>query len=236
MAPTAHCYFFGTFNPLHIGHLTMATLAVAQLGPAMGFDRVVFIPAYNPPNKAGAPDITPFARRLAILERCIEDDPRLGLSAVEWQYRQNHPAEAGTGLPEPPVYTADILATLEPGLRTENKENEKPILLMGADTLATLAGWRGVADWLPACRLIIAPRTGFSLTPPEDLPRQPAAMAVLEVPPLDISATWLRQQLERSAARSPAEHPLRYLVPRAVLEQWPLPTPLKAPAHSAAVL
>ena len=41
------CYFFGTFNPIHLGHIEIAR-KVKELA---GFDKVIFIPSYIPPHK-----------------------------------------------------------------------------------------------------------------------------------------------------------------------------------------
>ena len=41
------CIFAGTFNPIHRAHLKMAELALEEYG----FDKILFIPAYNPPHK-----------------------------------------------------------------------------------------------------------------------------------------------------------------------------------------
>ncbi len=42
-----NCYFFGTFNPVHKGHVEIAK----QVKELLGFDRVIFVPAYMPPHK-----------------------------------------------------------------------------------------------------------------------------------------------------------------------------------------
>lgn len=41
------CYFFGTFNPVHIGHIEISKFVIENTN----FKEVIFVPAYNPPHK-----------------------------------------------------------------------------------------------------------------------------------------------------------------------------------------
>ena len=70
------CLFGGTFDPPHIGHLLVAqTVCEAE-----NFDKVLFIPAYQPPHKD---DITPVDERLKMLELAVEGNPNFEISDVE---------------------------------------------------------------------------------------------------------------------------------------------------------
>ena len=51
----------GTFNPIHNAHLRMADFVLDEFG----FEKIVFVPAYNPPHKNIAPQIT--AARAAVV-------------------------------------------------------------------------------------------------------------------------------------------------------------------------
>ena len=68
----------GSFNPPHLGHLALASVACGELG----LERVVFVPAATPPHKVVADD-TPAAVRFALTEAATEEDMRFAVSSVE---------------------------------------------------------------------------------------------------------------------------------------------------------
>ena len=67
-----NCYFFGTFNPIHLGHIEIAR-RVRELA---GFDKVIFVPSFMPPVKIDG--LIPYSHRLemvklAVGEECTSD-------------------------------------------------------------------------------------------------------------------------------------------------------------------
>jgi nicotinate-nucleotide adenylyltransferase len=70
--------FGGTFDPVHIGHLRIAEEAVETLG----LDKMLFVPAADPPHKPGG-SILPFEHRRRMLELALRDNSRFMLSDVE---------------------------------------------------------------------------------------------------------------------------------------------------------
>ena len=68
--------FGGTFNPIHTAHLAMARAAA----DAFGLDRVLFIPAGNPPHKETD---TPYEHRFRMVELACAVDPRFVASRLE---------------------------------------------------------------------------------------------------------------------------------------------------------
>ena len=70
--------FGGTFDPIHVAHLAVAEAARDSLG----LQRVLFIPAGEPPHKRDRP-ITPAAHRLAMVEAAIADNPGFATSRIE---------------------------------------------------------------------------------------------------------------------------------------------------------
>ena len=68
----------GTFDPVHVGHLALATYA----RDAIGLERVVFVPAGIPPHKTDRP-VTPAHHRLAMIELAVADEPTFEVSRVE---------------------------------------------------------------------------------------------------------------------------------------------------------
>lgn len=66
------CYFFGTFNPIHLGHIEIAR----RVKEAGGFDKIIFVPSYIPPHKSEG--LISYKHRLemariAVLEENVSD-------------------------------------------------------------------------------------------------------------------------------------------------------------------
>lgn len=71
------CIFAGTFNPIHKAHLKMAQLALETYG----FDKILFIPAYNPPHK----NTTLCEHRYKMVELAIKNHPKFEISDIEYK-------------------------------------------------------------------------------------------------------------------------------------------------------
>ena len=108
--------FGGTFDPVHLGHLSVAWEAAELLDA-----EVRLIPASIPPHRP--PPIASAAQRVVILRTALQGQSRLSLDTRELDR-------------EGPSYTVDTLV----GLRTE--QGARPlVLLIGADAFANLASW-----------------------------------------------------------------------------------------------
>ena len=70
--------FGGTFNPIHYGHLVLADEIVERLG----LDRLVFVPAAEPPHKPGG-DLAPARARFEMTALAVRGHPRFDVSDVE---------------------------------------------------------------------------------------------------------------------------------------------------------
>jgi len=70
------CFFFGTFNPIHNAHLRMARFVLGNFG----FDKIVFVPAYNPPHK----NIVGAEHRLNMVRLATEGIDKFEVSDVEF--------------------------------------------------------------------------------------------------------------------------------------------------------
>jgi nicotinate-nucleotide adenylyltransferase len=133
----------GTFDPIHLGHLIVAEFA----REALNLDRVHFIPAGNPWQKADR-DLTPAAERLELVRLAIADNPAFGVDTIE--------------LDTPgPSYSADTVQTIRARLRPE----DQLFYLVGADSLANLHTWRDPDRLLANCTLV-APATPSRHPPP----------------------------------------------------------------------
>lgn len=71
------CIFAGTFNPIHRAHLKMAQLALDKYG----FDKILFIPAFNPPHK----HTTLCEHRYKMVELAIKNHLQFEISDIEYK-------------------------------------------------------------------------------------------------------------------------------------------------------
>jgi nicotinate-nucleotide adenylyltransferase len=185
--------FGGTFDPPHIGHLWLAALAAESVQ----LDRVLFMPASQPPHKR-LRGMTGAADRLLMTRLAIEGDPTFELTAIEMER-------------EGPSYTVDSIEELE----RLYGEGERLFLIMAADSLAEVETWREPHRLLERTEWVVGPRAGTALPDSAALERRFGAAAsrihLLSGPSLDVSSSEIRR---RVAARKT----IRYLVPRRVEE------------------
>jgi len=189
--------FGGTFDPIHLGHLSVAWEASELLDAD-----VCLLPASVPPHRP--PPIASAEQRVAMLRAALQSQSRLQLDVREL-------ARSG------PSYTVDTLHEL----RAEH--GTRPLtLLLGADAFANLTTWHRWRELFTLAHLGVLSRPGVSATLPAELEREVAGRRVsapaalhelpagkvirLAVTPLEISATRIRELL--AARRDP-----RYLLP-----------------------
>jgi nicotinate-nucleotide adenylyltransferase len=175
----------GTFDPIHAGHLALARVALDQLG----LDRILFVPAGQPPHKRGRP-ITPAEDRLAMVDLAIAGEPRFATSRIEI----DRPG---------PSYTADTAEALVARSTTDDLPTELTVIL-SAESFAELPSWHEPARLLRLARIAVAPRPGHPAPSPawlaQRLPSFGDRVDVLEGPHLDISASDIRARV--AAGRS----------------------------------
>lgn len=162
--------FFGSFNPIHVGHLIIANHMATQTD----LDKVwLVVSPHNPlkPKKSLARDFD----RLHLTRLGIGDNPLIEASNVEF------------GLPQP-SYTIDTLAFLK-----EKYPDREFALIMGGDNLATLDQWKNYEQLLAGFDIYVYRRPGIELGPFASHPR----VKICEAPLLDISATYIRDCLRK---------------------------------------
>jgi nicotinate-nucleotide adenylyltransferase len=162
--------FFGSFNPIHVGHLIIAN----HMATHTDLDKVwMVVSPQNPlkPKKTLARDFD----RLHLVRIGIGDNPRIEASNVEFS------------LPKP-SYTIDTLAFL-----TEKHPEKTFALIMGGDNIASLHLWKNYEQLLANFDIYVYQRPGTELGPLATHPR----VKVLEAPLLDISATYIRDCLKK---------------------------------------
>ena len=185
--------FGGTFDPPHSGHLIVAQDAAL----ALSLDRVLFMPAAQPPHKLGRA-MSPPAVRARMLQLAIEGNSLFAFSGLELER-------------EGPSYTVDTLTQL-----AAQHAGAHWTLLLGADQYAEFALWRQPGEIRRLARIAVLARGGGSDgTAPSAAAGIPPVEALeqgdvrIQVTRIDISATQIR-------TRVAAGQPIRYMVPAAV--------------------
>lgn len=184
----------GTFDPVHHGHLSIAE----EAREALGLERVLFVPAAQPPHKAGRV-ASSAADRLAMVELAIAGNPWFAASRME--------------LDRPgPSYSVDTIAALAADARAAGREPDL-VFIMSGETLRELPDWRDPERILDLCRVAVVPRGGYETPDPAWIaarfPGREARIIVLPGPLLAVSGSVVR-------ARAAAGRSIRYLVPDAV--------------------
>ena len=182
----------GTFDPPHVGHLWLAALAA----DAHALDRVLFMPAAQPPHKGGRL-ISRSTDRLLMTRLAIGGDPAFELSPIEMER---------TG----PSYTIDSVIELKRAY-----PDALLFLVMAADSLAQIETWREPDRLLGEVEWIVGPRPGSALPDQAGLKDRfgdgASRIHLLSGPTLDVSSSDIRRRVA-------AGHTIRYLVPRNVEE------------------
>lgn len=195
----------GTFNPIHRAHLRIAEEAL----DLCGLDRVLFLPAADPPHKPLAGGV-PFEQRCAMVRLAIAGNPDFELSDVEGQ-------RAGKS------YSVDTI-----GFFRTQRPQDTLFFIIGSDSFFEIGLWHRYAEIFHLCNLIVVDRPARTVEDPlEALPvairgefsytDAPAKLRhvsghqvhILKGQPLDISSTAIRSLV--AAGRS-----ISHLVPSAV--------------------
>ena len=180
----------GTFNPPHIGHLVVATQALA----ALELDRVLFVPVFEPPHKSIDAD-PGVEHRVAMCRLAVRDEERLDVSLVE--------AEVPG-----PSFTVDTLSRLH-----DRCPGDQLTFIVGGDMAFSLPTWREPEAILELAELGVAEREGVRRA---DIVERLSDLGTenvrfFDMPRLDISSSQIRRMV--AAGRS-----IRYLVPDAVAD------------------
>lgn len=160
--------FFGSFNPVHVGHLIIANYMASQTD----LDKVWLVVSPQNPlkqKKSLARDYD----RLHLVRLGIGDNPALEASNVEFNLPQ-------------PSYTVDTLAYLQ-----EKHPGREFALIMGGDNLASIHLWKNYELLLANYDIYVYQRSAAELG---DLHMHPR-VKLFEAPLLDISATYIRECL-----------------------------------------
>jgi nicotinate-nucleotide adenylyltransferase len=162
---------FGSFNPIHVGHLILANYMATNTT----LDTVWLVVSPQNPFKPSNSLLHEFDR-LHMVRLAIADNADLGVTDIEFR------------MPKP-SYTIDTLTYL-----LEKYPTYQFVLIMGEDNLATFHKWKNYEQILERNEILVYPRPGSAPTPPvlQGHPR----ITLVPAPLLDISATFIRKCLK----------------------------------------
>jgi len=160
--------FFGSFNPIHIGHLIIAN----YMANHTELDKVwLVVSPQNPFKKYG--DLVNTYDRLEMAKLATDNSSSITVSDVELKLPQ-------------PSYTIDTLAHLK-----EKYPEHEFAIIMGSDNLASLHKWKNYKLILRDYRIYVYPRPGYENA---DLASDPA-VTITMTPLMELSATFIRKSL-----------------------------------------
>ena len=163
--------FFGSFNPVHHGHLIIADVMANHTD----LNQVWFvISPHNPLKKQDS--LLHEHDRYDMVEKAIADNPKLRASDIEFH------------LPRP-SYTIDTL--LHIALKYPQHEFA---LIMGGDNLATIKKWKNYEQILTHYSIYVYPRPQTLKTEFDEHPN----IKFVQAPLLDISATYIREAIQQN--------------------------------------
>lgn len=178
--------YFGSFNPIHSGHLIIGQHMLSH----HDLDEVWFVVTPHNPLKA-SDDLAPEGDRLEMVRRAVADNPRLRVEDVEF------------GLPRP-SYTAHTMDFL----RRRHPETEFRIII-GEDNLRSLQHWARWRELVDGFGFLVYPRAEVEHESPNatgTVAPDGERIILSPAPIISISSTYLRQALAKGDSA-------RYLLP-----------------------
>ena len=168
------CYFFGTFNPIHSGHIEIAK----KVKELKGFDNVIFVPSYMPPHKVEG--LANYINRLEMVRLAVGSD---NTSDIERTLKV-------------PSYTYRTIEKLY-----EENNNQKINFIIGYDQFFKLESWKEPEILKEKIHFIVIPRkfqNGQTMSEKafEYFKNKGYSFEVLNINFLDVSSSIIRAMVE----------------------------------------
>jgi nicotinate-nucleotide adenylyltransferase len=157
--------FFGSFNPVHIGHLVIANYMVEFTD----LQQLWFVISPHNPLKPKHSLLADHHRR-TLMDIAVDDEPRFRISDIEFTMPQ-------------PSYTIDTLTWLR-----EKHPSHNFVIIMGSDGLPTFDKWKNYRIIEEEYQRYVYPRPGYPVDPAEH-----KNITVVNAPLLEISSSFIRE-------------------------------------------
>jgi nicotinate-nucleotide adenylyltransferase len=166
-------FFGGTFDPLHLGHLKIAELAVQKIH----LEKLLLCPAYHAPLRT-EPPLFSASDRFAMVKAICEGSAHLEACTIEIEYRKLR-------------YTLQTIQEL-----SEQYPNYDLFVVIGADQFTKLSEWKGIEKLIRLVHFLVFARGTLQV------PKSPLSgvrMTYMENPLIDLSSTKIRNTLRSGA-------------------------------------
>jgi len=166
--------FGGTFDPIHIGHLFMAETVCSDFP----LDRIVFIPAAQPPHK-NVDVLTAAVHRMKMVQLAVQGNDRFEVS----DYEINKGAVS---------YTIETVRWFQ---NSKEFGSDELFLLMGADSLLEIGTWKNPDELFRTIPVIVFGRSHSNIQ--EVDARFKDQFQLIKLPLCDISSTEIRKRVRK---------------------------------------
>jgi len=160
--------YFGSFNPVHIGHMAIANYMVEFTD----IDQLWFVVSPQNPLKKKS-SLLADHHRLALLNIAIDDSLLFKASNIEFKMPR-------------PSYTIDTLTYLN-----EKYPNREWVLIMGADNLKSLHKWKNYQQLIENYEIYVYPRPGININDYSDK----INLKIIDAPLIEISSSFIRKAI-----------------------------------------
>ena len=184
--------YFGSFNPIHVGHLVVAEISLCQTD----LDEVWFVVSPENPAKSMTGELEDENHRLEMVKRAISGESKFFSCDIEF------------GMPRP-SYTASTLKLLR-----EQHPGTHFSIITGTDTQRKMGNyWKDKEEILDMHDIIVYPRTVSEKDSKWKLTEKAHSVSTYleNVPQIDVSATYIRNNIQNNKS-------IRYLVPDSVID------------------
>lgn len=162
--------YFGSFNPIHVGHLIIASNIISN----SDLDELWLVVSPQNPFKINA-GLLNENHRLNLVRTALEGEKKIKASNVEFK------------LPKP-SYTIDTLTYL-----SEKYPNRQFIIIMGSDSFQNLTKWKNYETLIINYEIMVYQRPGFEIKNIHG-----AKIKIMDAPLLQISSTHIRELIKKN--------------------------------------
>jgi nicotinate-nucleotide adenylyltransferase len=160
--------FFGSFNPIHIGHLAMANYFVEF----SDLEKIWMIVSPQNPFKSKN-DLLPEDDRYQMVEETLSEDQEISVSDIEFK------------LPKP-SYTIDTLNYLK-----KSYNSHEFVLIIGSDNLKYFHKWKNHKELIDNYEIYVYPRLGYD----HNQYREKYPLTLVDAPFIEISSSFVRSAI-----------------------------------------